>query len=88
MNKNEFVKKLAEKQGITIKQAKENLDHTLKTIGDVLESGEQVMFKGQFSLTPVEKKSRKVVLNGKTIQTKACNTVKFKIGKDLKNYIN
>lgn len=89
MNKEQVAQKLAEKNGVTKKEALESIDALLDIITEELVSGESVSFVnfGKF-----EAKMRKERI-GRNPQTKeemtieAQRTVRFQAGKGLKDLV-
>ena len=89
MKKAEFIDAVAEKSGLSKKDANEALNEILETITDALKGGKTVSFIGFGSFSTVKRAAReaRVPLTGKTVQIPARNAVKFKVGKSLKDTI-
>ncbi len=89
MRKAEFIDAVAEKSGLSKKDANEALNAILETITDALKSGKTVSFIGFGSFSTVERAAReaRVPLTGKTVQIPARKAVKFKVGKSLKDSV-
>ena len=89
MNKSEFIKAIAEKSEVTIKDAKTVVDAFEEVLMDVLAKGETVMFPGfgSFSVSNRAARTGKDFKTGKTIQVPASKYVKFKVGKTLKDSV-
>lgn len=91
MNKTELELKLVE-EGLVKSQAQANsiVSFILKEISDTLVEGGEVYFKGLGRFSVVIRKARKGV-NPKTkesLDIPECNSVKFKISKNLKDRLN
>jgi DNA-binding protein HU-beta len=89
MKKAEFIDAVAEKAGLSKKDANEALNAILETITDALKDGETVSFIGFGSFSTVRRAAReaRVPLTGKTVQIPVRNAVKFKVGKSLKDSV-
>lgn len=89
MKKAEFIDAVAEKAGLSKKDANEALNAILETITDALKEGKTVNFIGFGSFTTVERSAReaRVPLTGKSVQIPARKAVKFKVGKSLKDSV-
>ncbi|MDR0530817.1 MAG: HU family DNA-binding protein [Oscillospiraceae bacterium] len=90
MNKQEFIGKLAEQQGIAKKDAAANLDAVLKAIADALAAGEKIQFVG-FGNFEVRDRAERVVRNpqkpDETVVSPATRVPAFKPGKALKDAV-
>ena len=88
MNKNQFIRKLAQK-GYTIKAAEIIVDDILDTITEALLDNESVQFYGFGEFKVTERKSRdiKCVGTGELINIPAIKTPKFEPGKTFKRAI-
>lgn len=85
MNKTELINAVAEKTGLTKKQAKDALEATLCSIATALEKGEKIALIGFGTFGVAEKAARKGV-NPATkakIEIPAKKVVKFKAGSEL-----
>jgi len=85
MNKKELVKQIAEKNGVSIKEAQRGLDTTLHIIRDTLKKGQKLTLIGfgTFSTKMRSERTARHIVTGKTIKVKAKKVVKFKAGKAL-----
>ena len=89
MNKNEFIAKLAEQEGIEKKQAEKCAAAVLKAITDALIAGEKVQFVG-FGSFEVRDRAEKKVRNpqtGEELMAPATKVPVFKAGKALKDAV-
>jgi len=77
-------------EGLTRRQAAEALDAVFDAIRDALRSGEGAKVPGFGSFTVSERAARKGrnPATGETIKIKASKTVRFKVGKELKEAVN
>lgn len=89
MNKAELVKSLAEKAGVTQKEAGKILDATVATIQDALASGDKVQIIGFGTFEVRNRKARKVIspATGEEIEVPATRVPAFKPGKSLKEAV-
>ena len=89
MKKAEFIETVANKAGLSKKDANEALNAILDTITEALKKGETVNFIGFGSFTTVERAAReaRVPLTGKSVKIPARKAVKFKVGKSLKESV-
>ena len=89
MKKAEFIDAVANKAGLSKKDANEALNAILDTITEALKEGKTVNFIGFGSFTTVERAARKarVPLTGKSVEIPARKAVKFKAGKSLKESV-
>ncbi len=89
MKKAEFIDAVAEKAGLSKKDANEALNAILETITEALKDGKTVSFIGFGSFSTVERAAReaRVPLTGKTVKIPARKAVKFKVGKSLKDAV-
>ncbi|HHD75739.1 MAG TPA: HU family DNA-binding protein [Campylobacterales bacterium] len=89
MKKAEFIDAVAEKSGLSKKDANEALNAILETITEALKEGQTVSFIGFGSFSTVEREAReaRVPLTGKTVKIPARKAVKFKVGKSLKDTV-
>ena len=90
MNRTELSKKIAEKLGISKKDALKNVDIIMDSIAEAMENGERVEIRGFGSFVIKEYAERKGVhpQNGSSITIPAKKLPAFKAGKDLKEKIN
>lgn len=87
-----YVKVLSEKNdsNLTKKVAGEQVDAFLQAIGDVLEEHEKLAIIGMFTLSVVQREEKKGrnPKTGEEMTIPASKSVKFKVGKNLKDRIN
>lgn len=90
MNKKELVKQIADKNGVSIKDAQRGLDTTLQIIKKTLEKGQKLTLIGfgTFSTKMRSERTAKHIVTGKTIKVKAKKVVKFKAGKALAEIVH
>jgi DNA-binding protein HU-beta len=89
MNKTEFVRAMAEESGLSLKDAGAALDAFMEVTKKVLVSGEGVNLIGFGSFEVAERSARpgRDFKTGKMINVPASRTVKFKVGKTLKDAV-
>ncbi|MDR3318189.1 MAG: HU family DNA-binding protein [Clostridiales bacterium] len=90
MNKGEFIKALAEKSDITVKQADAVYDAAYATIADALKAGDKVALAG-FGTFELKAKPAREGINPKTkakITIAAANAPVLKFGKAFKDGFN
>lgn len=89
MNKTGLVKSLAEKTGVTQKDAAKVLDAVLDSIQSSLAQGEKVQIIGFGTFEVRERKARNVIspATGKEIKVPATKVPAFKPGKSLKEAV-
>jgi DNA-binding protein HU-beta len=89
VNKSELVKSLAEKAGITQKDAAKALEAITDTIQQALAKGEKVQIIGFGSFEVRDRKERKVIspATGQEITVPATKVPAFKPGKSLKEAV-
>lgn len=90
MNKNELIRAIANKLGITLKEAAENLDGVLGAITDGLKAGEKIQISGFGTFSIKEKEAREGVnpKTGAKISIEATKIPAFKFGKAYKDSFN
>lgn len=90
MNKNELIRAIANKLGITLKEAAENLDGVLGAITDGLKAGEKIQISGFGTFSIKEKEAREGVnpKTGAKIKIDATKIPAFKFGKAYKDSFN
>ena len=89
MNKKELVRAIANKCGITLKEAGEALEGCIGAITDSLKAGESVQISG-FGTFEVKSKPAREGINPKTgekIKIAACKVPAFKAGKAFKDLV-
>lgn len=89
MNKNEFIDEVAQKAGLTKKDAKAAVDAVLETITETLTKGDTVAFVGfgSFSTAARAARTAKVPGTDKTVEVVATTVARFKVGKELKSAV-
>ena len=90
MNKNELVRAIANKAGITLKDAGIALDSVIGAITDGLNAGEKVQISG-FGTFEIKSKPAREGINPKTqepIKISASKIPAFKFGKAYKDSFN
>ena len=89
MNKSELIAAVADKAGLTKKDAGAALEATLETITEALSKGDSVSFIGFGTFTTAARASRtaKVPGTNKTVEVPATTVAKFKVGKALKEAV-
>lgn len=90
MNKGQFVEKMAEKSGLTLKDAEKAYKAFIETVAEGLKDGEKLQLVG-FGTFDVGERSAREGRNpqtGETIQIAASRTPRFKAGKALKDAVN
>jgi len=86
MNKKQLSEFTAEQAGLTKAKAEAAVDAVFTAIADALSKGDDATFIGFGSFTVAERSARKGrnPQNGQEIDIPASKTVRFKVGKDLK----
>ena len=89
MNKIEFVKAISEEAGLTIKESGTFVDAFIEVTKRALAKGEGVTLVGFGSFEVAERSARpgRDFKTGKMISVPASKTVKFKVGKTLKDSV-
>ena len=82
MTKSEFVDQVADRAGLSKKDAGDAVDAVLDTIEDALKRGSEVTFSGfgKFSVSHRSAREGRNPATGATIQIPAAKTVKFTAG--------
>jgi DNA-binding protein HU-beta len=90
MKKSEFVAAVAQKTGLSKKDAQAAIDATIETIEEALKEGKKVSFIGFGSFEVVTRAPRvaRVPGTGKEVKIPETKSVKFKVGKKLKELLN
>lgn len=90
MTKKEFIKRIAEKEELSKKEAGDLVETFLTTIEDALIAGEDVQFVGWGTFKVKETQARKGrnPKTGEEIQIAAKKVAKFKAGKKLADKVN
>lgn len=89
MNKNELVATIAEKAGLTKKDAGAALDVTIESITDALKKGDKIQLVGFGSFAVKDRKARtgKNPRTGESVKIPATKVPVFKAGKALKEAV-
>lgn len=90
MNKGQFIEKMAEKSGLSVKDAGKAYKAFIETVVDGLKDGEKLQLVG-FGTFDIGERSAREGRNpqtGETIQIAASRTPRFKAGKALKDAVN
>lgn len=89
MNKAEFIDAVAEKAGLSKKDAKGAVDAALETLTEALSKGDSVSFIGfgTFSTADRAERTARVPGTGKEVKVPATRVAKFKVGKALKDSV-
>jgi len=90
MKKNELISAVAEKTGLSKKDVNEVINATIEVIEEALKKGDKVAFIGFGIFETVTRAPRvaRVPGTGKEIHIPETKTVKFKVGKKLKELVN
>ena len=90
MNRKDLIKKIADKEGVSQKTVSTILKTFGEEIATVLKTGEKVdIFElGSFSKTERVARVRRNPKTGDKIQCSGYSTVKFKVHKTLKDFLN
>jgi DNA-binding protein HU-beta len=85
MNKQDFIKKMANKADLPLSKTQKSLDSILAIVERALSEGERVNFLNFGSFITNERKARKGrnPLTGEVIEIPASKSVKFRPGKKL-----
>ena len=90
MNKSEFIQAMAEKSGLSVKDATAALNATHETIQESSRKGEPVSFVG-FGTFEVKERAARTGRNPRTkqpVEIPASKAPSFKAGKSLKEAVN
>jgi len=90
MNKTQFVKHLATQNSITQDEANKAIDMFTSSVTSALAGGDEVSLIGfgNFSVSKMASRPGRNPKTGETIQIKAYNQPKFKVGQSLKDSVN
>ncbi len=90
MTKTEFIDEVAERAGLSKKDASAAVDAVLETIEGALKRGSDVTFSGfgKFSVSARSAREGRNPATGEKIQIKASNVPKFSAGAALKKAVN
>ena len=90
MNKADLVAAMAEKAGVSKKDAEASLKAFTDVVAEELKKGEKIQLVG-FGTFEVSERAARTGRNpqtGKTMKSEACKAPKFKAGKALKDAVN
>ena len=90
MRKSDFIRVIADKNNITLRQATLFFDSTLDALGDLLASGDSIMFAGfgSFTIKEHDEREARAPRTGETVIVPAKKTIKFKASKTLTDRLN
>ncbi len=90
MNKNELINAVAEKAGLSKKEAKDAIEATLETIKETVKKGDKIQLIGFGNFEPKTNKARTGInpATKETIQIAESKSVRFKVGKGFKDLLN
>ena len=90
MTKTEFIDEVAERAGLTKKDAAAAVDAVLETVEGALKRGSDVTFSGfgKFSVSARSAREGRNPATGEKIQISASNVPKFSAGAALKKAVN
>ena len=90
MNKSELVSAIADKAGTSKKDAEKFLKAFEESVTEALANGDKVQLVGFMSFEVASRKARegRNPRTNETMHIPASNTVKFKVGKALKDAVN
>jgi DNA-binding protein HU-beta len=90
VTKTEFIDEVAERAGLSKKDASAAVDAVLETIEGALKRGSDVTFSGfgKFSVSARSAREGRNPATGEKIQIKASNVPKFSAGAALKKAVN
>ncbi len=90
MTKNEMIEKVVESTGLTKKDVAAVIDATLSEIKDAVKEGDKINFVGFGSFEPKTNKARTGInpATKEKIQIAESQSVKFKVSKTFKDYLN
>jgi DNA-binding protein HU-beta len=90
LTKSEFIDQVAERAGLSKKDAGEAVDAMLATIEDALKRGSDVVFSGfgKFSVSQRAAREGRNPATGQKIQIAASRVPKFSAGAGLKKAVN
>jgi DNA-binding protein HU-beta len=90
MKKAEFVAEVAKKTGLTKKEAQAAVEAVIETIEEAMKAGKKVTFSGfgVFEVVTRAPRVAKVPGTDKEVKIPETKSVKFKVGKKLKEELN
>jgi DNA-binding protein HU-beta len=89
MKKAEFIQSVAEKAGLSKKDAQKAVDAALETVSEGLVAGKSVSFIGFGTFSTAARAARKARVPGtdRIVDVPKTTAVKFKVGKKLKEVV-
>jgi|GEM_PF-46089 DNA-binding protein HU-beta len=89
MKKADFIRVVAEKTSMSKKDTEMVLNTALKTVQDILVDGDSITFMGFGTFDVIARSERETILPGSTkkVLVRARTSVKFKVGKNLKEAV-
>ena len=90
MNKSEFVKHIAEQHNCTQIESEKALDMFVSSAISALSEGNEISLVGfgSFTVSKVAARTGRNPRTGESLEIKAYNQPKFKVGKTLKDAVN
>ena len=90
MNKSQLIKTLADRQGISLDEASVIVNTFFDSIKDSLKRGDRVEIRGfgRFKIKEYEGYQGRNPSTGEMVQVKPKRLPFFRVGKDLKEYLN
>jgi|TARA_B110000503_G_C7029332_1_gene363303 DNA-binding protein HU-beta len=90
MNKSEFVKHIAEQHNCTQIESEKALDMFVSSAISALSEGNEISLVGfgNFTVSKVAARTGRNPRTGESLEIKAYNQPKFKVGKTLKDAVN
>jgi integration host factor subunit beta len=90
MNKSQLIKTLADRQGISLDEASVIVNTFFDSIKDSLKRGDRVEIRGfgSFKIKEYEGYQGRNPSTGEMVQVKPKRLPFFRVGKDLKEYLN
>ncbi len=90
MTKSEFIDQVADRSGLSKKDAADAVDAVLATVEDALKRGSEVVFSGfgKFSISERAAREGRNPATGEKIQIEASRVPKFTAGAALKKAVN
>ena len=90
MNKNELVDMISQNTQVSKVEAKKQLETVIETFTKVLSEGEDIRLTGFGTFSVVERAARegRNPQTGEAMQIASSKSVKFKVGKSLKDVVN
>ena len=90
MNKNELIDMISQNTEVSKVEAKKQLETVIETFAKVLAEGEEIKLTGfgTFSVVNRDAREGRNPQTGEAIQIPSSKSVKFKVGKSLKDVVN